>query len=149
MSWSGLDKAQTSIQLRICGLTQIAVHQWNPSNMMELEQFCLEEWAKIPVARCAKLIETYPKRLADVIATLLASPFIVDFCCCRPLTICRTLFTQEREVTIEDPLGSLNNLMMLTRQRKVYPDQNTSRDPQGRKLIAALTVGRVLFLQDI
>ena len=35
--------------------------------MKELEQFCLE-WAKIPVARCAKLIDTYPKRLAAVIA---------------------------------------------------------------------------------
>ena len=36
--------------------------------MKELEQFCLEEWAKIPEARCARLIETYPKRLAAVIA---------------------------------------------------------------------------------
>ncbi|MBN3272188.1 TCB1 transposase, partial [Polyodon spathula] len=47
---------------------KIAVHQRNPSNLKELEQFCLEEWAKIPVARCAKLIDTYPKRLAAVIA---------------------------------------------------------------------------------
>uniref|UniRef100_A0A8K9UU17 Transposase Tc1-like domain-containing protein n=1 Tax=Oncorhynchus mykiss TaxID=8022 RepID=A0A8K9UU17_ONCMY len=47
---------------------KIAVHQQNPSNLKELEQFCIEEWAKIPVARCAKLIETYPKRLAAVIA---------------------------------------------------------------------------------
>ena len=46
---------------------KIAVHQRNPSNLKKLEQFCLE-WAKIPVARCAKLIETYPKRLAAVIA---------------------------------------------------------------------------------
>ena len=46
----------------------IAVHQQNPSNLKELEQFCLEEWATIPVSRCAKLIETYPKRLAAVIA---------------------------------------------------------------------------------
>ena len=36
-----------------------AVHQWNPSNLKELEQFFLEEWTKIPVARCAKLTETY------------------------------------------------------------------------------------------
>ena len=47
---------------------KIAVHHRNPSNLKDLEQFCLEEWAKIPVAKCAKLIETYPKRLADVIA---------------------------------------------------------------------------------
>ena len=49
---------------------KIAVHQQNPPNLKELEKFCLEEWAKIPVARCAKLIETYPKRLAAVIAAL-------------------------------------------------------------------------------
>ena len=36
--------------------------------MKELEQFCLEEWVKIPVATFAKLIETHPKRLAAVIA---------------------------------------------------------------------------------
>jgi hypothetical protein len=36
--------------------------------LKELEQFCLEEWAKIPVARFAKLTETYTKRLAAVIA---------------------------------------------------------------------------------
>ena len=36
--------------------------------MKELEQFRLEEWAEIPVARYAKLIETYPKRPAAVSA---------------------------------------------------------------------------------
>ena len=46
----------------------IAVHQQNQSNLKELAQFCLEEWTKIPVARCAKLIETHPKRLAAVTA---------------------------------------------------------------------------------
>lgn len=43
-----------------------SVHQWNPSNLKELEQFFLEEWTKIPVARCAKLIQT--ARLAAVIS---------------------------------------------------------------------------------
>jgi hypothetical protein len=56
------------------------------------------------------------------------------------------LFTQERDGTIVDPLGSLNNIMMLTRQRRVSPDQNSSRNtsinPQGRELTAALTVGK-------
>ncbi|XP_070296211.1 gelsolin-related protein of 125 kDa-like [Salvelinus sp. IW2-2015] len=54
--------------------------------------------------------------------------------------------TREIRRTIVDPLGSLNNLMMLTRQRRVSPDQNSSRntcrDPQGRELTTALTVGR-------
>ena len=45
---------------------KIAVHQQNPSNLKALEQFCLEEWVKM--SRSAKLIETYPKRLAAVIA---------------------------------------------------------------------------------
>ena len=36
--------------------------------MKELEQLCHEEWANIPVAKCAKLIETYPKILAAVIS---------------------------------------------------------------------------------
>ncbi|MGH0152556.1 UNVERIFIED_CONTAM: hypothetical protein FKN15_026105 [Acipenser sinensis] len=45
-----------------------AVHKCSPSNLTELELFCKEEWAKIPVSRCAKLIETYPKRLTAVIA---------------------------------------------------------------------------------
>ena len=47
---------------------KIAVQQRKPSNFKELEQFFLEEWAKIPVARCVKLIDTNPKRLAAVIA---------------------------------------------------------------------------------
>jgi hypothetical protein len=51
----------------------IDVNQRNPSNLKELEQFCLEEWVKIPVARCAKLIETYPSRLAAVIAAKVGS----------------------------------------------------------------------------
>lgn len=45
----------------------IAVHKRKPSNMKELERFCLEEWAKIPVARCGKLRDL-SKRLAAVIA---------------------------------------------------------------------------------
>jgi transposase len=33
---------------------KFAVHQWNPSNLKELEQFCLNEWEKIQLARCAR-----------------------------------------------------------------------------------------------
>jgi hypothetical protein len=43
---------------------KISVHQRNPSNLKGLKQFCLEKWVNIPVARCARLIETYHKRLA-------------------------------------------------------------------------------------
>ncbi|CDQ93683.1 unnamed protein product [Oncorhynchus mykiss] len=33
-----------------------------------IQLFCKEEWEKISVSRCAKLIEAYPKRLTAVIA---------------------------------------------------------------------------------
>ena len=42
---------------------KIAAHQRNTSNLKELEKFCIEEWANISVARCAKLIETFPRDL--------------------------------------------------------------------------------------
>ncbi|CDQ73091.1 unnamed protein product [Oncorhynchus mykiss] len=45
-----------------------AVHKCSPSNLTELELFCKAEWENISVSRCAKLIETYPKRLTAVIA---------------------------------------------------------------------------------
>ena len=49
---------------------KIAVHRCSPSNLAELELFCKEEWAKMSVSRCAKLVETNPKRLAAVIAAI-------------------------------------------------------------------------------
>ena len=45
----------------------IAEHQQNPPNLKELDQFCFEEWTKIPVDGCTKLMETHIKRLAAVI----------------------------------------------------------------------------------
>jgi hypothetical protein len=47
---------------------KIAVHQSEPIQLEGAGEVCLEEWAKIPVARCAKFIEAYPKRLAAVIS---------------------------------------------------------------------------------
>ncbi|CAJ0951315.1 unnamed protein product [Ranitomeya imitator] len=40
-----------------------AVHKPSPSNLTELELFAKEEWARISVSPCTKLIETNPKRL--------------------------------------------------------------------------------------
>uniref|UniRef100_A0A8C5DZM8 Tc1-like transposase DDE domain-containing protein n=1 Tax=Gouania willdenowi TaxID=441366 RepID=A0A8C5DZM8_GOUWI len=45
---------------------KMAVHR--PSNLMELERFCKEEWAKVATDRCAKLVASYSKRLEAVIA---------------------------------------------------------------------------------
>lgn len=38
-----------------------------PTNLVQLHQFCQEEWAKIPANYCEKLVEAYPKRLTQVI----------------------------------------------------------------------------------
>ncbi|KAG2460510.1 TC1A transposase, partial [Polypterus senegalus] len=47
---------------------KMAVHRRFPSNLMELERFCKEEWAKLAKDRCAKLVASYSKRLEAVIA---------------------------------------------------------------------------------
>uniref|UniRef100_A0A8C4XD91 Tc1-like transposase DDE domain-containing protein n=1 Tax=Erpetoichthys calabaricus TaxID=27687 RepID=A0A8C4XD91_ERPCA len=47
---------------------KIAVHRRFPSNLMELERCCKEEWAKLAKDRCAKLVVSYSKRLEAGIA---------------------------------------------------------------------------------
>ncbi|KAK3569498.1 hypothetical protein QTP86_031670 [Hemibagrus guttatus] len=44
------------------------VHARKPSNVDELQQFCKDEWAKIPPQRCNRLIASYGKRLIAVVA---------------------------------------------------------------------------------
>uniref|UniRef100_A0A8C4SV05 Tc1-like transposase DDE domain-containing protein n=1 Tax=Erpetoichthys calabaricus TaxID=27687 RepID=A0A8C4SV05_ERPCA len=52
---------------------KMAVHRRFPSNLMELERSCKEEWAKLAKDRCAKLVASYSKRLEAVIAAKGAS----------------------------------------------------------------------------
>ncbi|KAG2470135.1 TCB1 transposase, partial [Polypterus senegalus] len=47
---------------------KMTVHQRFPSNLMELEWCCKEEWAKLAKDRCAKLVASYSKRLEAVVA---------------------------------------------------------------------------------
>lgn len=45
-------------------------HPWRDlkiAEMRDLEQFAKEEWSKIPVERCKKLVDGYRKRLVSVI----------------------------------------------------------------------------------
>ncbi|KAG2459227.1 TCB1 transposase, partial [Polypterus senegalus] len=51
----------------------MAVHRCFPSNLMEFERCCKEEWAKLAKDRCAKLVASYSKRLQAVIAAKGAS----------------------------------------------------------------------------
>ncbi|KAK3515159.1 hypothetical protein QTP70_008187 [Hemibagrus guttatus] len=44
------------------------VHAQKPSNVAELQQFCKDEWAKIPPQRCNRLIASYRKHLIAVVA---------------------------------------------------------------------------------
>ena len=39
-----------------------------PSSLMELERFCKEEWAKLAIDRCARLVASNPKIIEAVIA---------------------------------------------------------------------------------
>ncbi|KAG2458162.1 TC1A transposase, partial [Polypterus senegalus] len=52
---------------------KMAVHRRFPSNQMELERCCKEEWVKLAKDRCAKLVASYSKRLEAVIAAKGAS----------------------------------------------------------------------------
>ncbi|KAG2468130.1 TCB1 transposase, partial [Polypterus senegalus] len=52
---------------------KMAVHRCFPSNLMELERCCKEEWAKLAKDRCAKLVAPYSKRFEAVIAAKGAS----------------------------------------------------------------------------
>ncbi len=44
------------------------VHARKPSNVAELQQFCQDEWAKIPPQHCNRLIASYRKCLIAVVA---------------------------------------------------------------------------------
>ncbi|KAK3570405.1 hypothetical protein QTP86_019286 [Hemibagrus guttatus] len=44
------------------------VHAQKPSNVAELQQFCKDEWAKIPPQRCNRLSASYGKHLIAVVA---------------------------------------------------------------------------------
>lgn len=51
----------------------MAVFQWSPSNLTEVERICKAESQKIPQIRCAKLVVSYPKRIKAVIAAKMPS----------------------------------------------------------------------------
>lgn len=45
-----------------------AVHARNPSNIAQLKEFCMEEWANISPSRCQRLVDSYKKRLLEVVS---------------------------------------------------------------------------------
>ncbi|KAI4876358.1 hypothetical protein NFI96_017823 [Prochilodus magdalenae] len=47
---------------------KLHVSQRQPRNLADLEEICVEEWAKIPAAVCANLVKNYKKHLTSVIA---------------------------------------------------------------------------------
>lgn len=55
---------------------KIRVMARRPSNLKELELIAKDEWAKIPVETCKKLVSNYRKRLIAVIAN---NSFSIDY----------------------------------------------------------------------
>ena len=51
-----------------CKANSRAVHTRQPKNIVELKQFCKEEWSKIPPSRCTGLICNCRTCLVEVIA---------------------------------------------------------------------------------
>uniref|UniRef100_A0A8C1HQW0 Transposase n=1 Tax=Cyprinus carpio carpio TaxID=630221 RepID=A0A8C1HQW0_CYPCA len=51
-----------------------AVPARKPSNVAELQQFCIDEWTKIPPQRCNRLIASYHKCLIAVVAAAKSCP---------------------------------------------------------------------------
>ena len=52
---------------------KIAVQRRSPSNLIELERICRQEWEKLPKYRCAKLVASFQRKLKAVIAAKAAS----------------------------------------------------------------------------
>ena len=50
----------------------------SPSDLMELERSCTEEWEKLPKNRCAKLVASYSKRLEAVIGAKISCCHYVE-----------------------------------------------------------------------
>ncbi len=53
-----------------------AVHARKPSNVAELQQFCQDEWAKIPPQRCNRLIASYANAWWQLLLLRVAQPVI-------------------------------------------------------------------------
>ena len=50
--------------------------QRKPKNLIQLEEYCQEEWAKITTEECNNLVENYEKRLRKVIK---AKGYTIDY----------------------------------------------------------------------
>ncbi len=57
-------------ELKLCVLQQ------QPQHLKDLEKTCMEEWARIPAAVCANLVQNYRTRLTSVIVNKFSGPNI-------------------------------------------------------------------------
>ncbi|XP_062849643.1 zinc finger protein 638 [Trichomycterus rosablanca] len=57
-----------------------AVHARCPSNLSQLAEFCMEEWAKIPKIRCETLVCDYRRRLVEVMAAKRSFALFLESC---------------------------------------------------------------------
>jgi len=66
LKWPAMSPDLNPIE-HLWGDLKTAVGRRHPSNLGELEQFAQEEWDKLPVERCRKLIHGFRKCLTTVI----------------------------------------------------------------------------------
>lgn len=67
MEWAPQSPDSNIIE-NLWGDLKHAVHARRPKNLSELEEFCKEEWEKIPKARIERLLAGYRKRLETAIS---------------------------------------------------------------------------------
>ncbi len=76
-SWSGLASLQIWNPIdNLWRELKLCVAQRQPQNLKNLEKTCMEEWAKVPAAVCANLVQNYRKHLTSVTVNKVSAPNI-------------------------------------------------------------------------
>ena len=65
LNWPSQSPDLNSIENLWNGL-KVKVHKRNPRNIKQLEELCEEEWGKVTLYQCGKLVANYRKRLEVV-----------------------------------------------------------------------------------
>ena len=65
LNWPSLSPDLNPIE-NLWNTLKVKVHKWNPQNIKQLEELCKEEFDKVTLGQCGKLVANYRKRLEAV-----------------------------------------------------------------------------------